>query len=1726
MSIVLEDSNLNVAEQVNVLFKSSLGFPSTNETKPWYTETNVKYNNYTFGDEILLDEIPENPTYESNIQNFNTVKVDPNQIATGGYIKEDTTGVIRYYNRLILNPVPGSSNNSYYALDTNQNNILTNGLQFNTKWEGGQSAKIYPYQLYNEQNINANNSAPNELQSGPTGGNWTYDFKNGIIFFADYNTSLCNGTDNRPVFSFYKYIGRKGVAKQIAIKDSINDVTSPENNQIVVQKSDDTIHRYNGSSQTWIPIGGSGGGSSGSTQTYTNQILEQSGNEIQVPNDKHKLPFNQFTDVSGSETSFTFNDATTQLIYKFSFNLTWNSPTDRGDTISEYQLVLSHDGVIFKSKKTFRLRNSLFSENFATIEHIIEKGSYSTITVKLQGKSINPDYLQKVNYTYFNPSYHSGSVVNPILEITKIGSRTIEAEALFNKDSNDNIYYTNGKVGIGTNNPTNNCILNVNIPNNSQQNIAITNSADSGMMYLKRDSNGKSFILNNTFNPLILGANNSQSQLYLKEDGNVGIGTNNPTNKLEVSGNTLLLNDLTVKGTTVLKDISGADASFNNVDICGNKLSAKDIHISGNIYQNGTLFSTSSDSDDLTLNNLKLNGNLINKFNENVYQQRWNLYQKLEASDGVVGDKFGASVSVSGLYAVVGYPQGTGAVYIFENADGIWTQKQKIVAPSSSSNGLEQKFGWSVAISGNYFIVGAPGMDGKGNDCGRAYIYKLENNIWIRDGNPLMPNGLTNNDFFGISVAIDEDYAIASCGGSITRDSTFKGKVYIFERNNGNWGNNGDPAYAIWHRTETIRLESSNIGNTDHFGSSVSISGKNAIIGAYKNGVSGSAYIFERDNAGNWGKAVVGQSYRTENTILKHSEGNSEISFGWSVSIHNDYAIIGAPQYAIDNGAAYIFERNNEGNWGKTVDGQIYRIQNKKLAIEKPEYIYFGYSVAINGNNAIIGNNCNILRSGTGNVYLYERDTKGDWIQKEKKVASTESTDNHFGVSVAINDNFAIAGSYIIQSVSTNSGFIQIYKNFGKLVCEDIGTSGEMLLKTNDITRIKITSEDVEIFNNLKLSKNITNSRDEDILDQNEINVLSNEKYYDLGSSGKIDDKLGGAVVINGNFAVIGKPTTNSSNIGEVYIYKKDNTGIWNQYQILRASILVDTNNASKLAGVTDYMGFGNFGGSIGFDGNYIIVGGKAFELETGEYGAAFIFEKGNDGYWGTLVSGTTYYNENQILFGTNDAGSGNIKDFGQSVSIDGTTAIVGSNDTYGTGSVFVFERDLYLGKWGRTKAGKSYRTQNVQLTTIEYGSNPQYNGESVAIYGDTIISGGRRSFSNSGVIYFYNKDSIGEWGVAIQNTSKYRNFTQMIRNPKGTAQPYQFGFAVDIYDNYAIASAPEGSRGYVYIYEKSDTGNWSQIAEVNDVDGNTWERFGHSVSINNNFAIIGKPQHDSTFSGQKGCAYMITKNNEQWGLPSTGSHRLVNSKIVPDGTPRPYANFGASVSSFNNEVIIGAPTFNQLSTDNGRFYFYSITYSYTFRTLSTNLISNSKDKLQLPQYVGIGTASSDPSDTVLYGLIINGKIKASSSTIQTSDDRVKHNEINITNALQTINALQPKKYIKTQELYSKNHNFILDSSNNPIDESGNLIDYFIEAGIIAQEIKEVDELAIFVKGEEVDKNGTPTALGVDYNSIFCYSLQAIKELDEKNSELKTELSTLKSQMSDVLTRLSQLESN
>jgi len=98
-----------------------------------------------------------------------------------------------------------------------------------------------------------------------------------------------------------------------------------------------------------------------------------------------------------------------------------------------------------------------------------------------------------------------------------------------------------------------------------------------------------------------------------------------------------------------------------------------------------------------------------------------------------------------------------------------------------------------------------------------------------------------------------------------------------------------------------------------------------------------------------------------------------------------------------------------------------------------------------------------------------------------------------------------------------------------------------------------------------------------------------------------------------------------------------------------------------------------------------------------------------------------------------------------------------------------------------------------------------------------------------------------------------------------------------------------------------------------------------------------------------------------------------------------------------------------------------------------------------------------------------------------TSDDRLKHNEELITNALTTIRQLSPQIYQKTATFKDPHYR-------GPLTEP-----YIIEAGLIAQEVEKIDELKFSViNGNE------QSPYSLNYNNIFVYSLAALKELDSQ----------------------------
>ncbi len=146
---------------------------------------------------------------------------------------------------------------------------------------------------------------------------------------------------------------------------------------------------------------------------------------------------------------------------------------------------------------------------------------------------------------------------------------------------------------------------------------------------------------------------------------------------------------------------------------------------------------------------------------------------------------------------------------------------------------------------------------------------------------------------------------------------------------------------------------------------------------------------------------------------------------------------------------------------------------------------------------------------------------------------------------------------------------------------------------------------------------------------------------------------------------------------------------------------------------------------------------------------------------------------------------------------------------------------------------------------------------------------------------------------------------------------------------------------------------------------------------------------------------------------------------------------------------------------------------SITINNINNNSIQFKDDKVVFNKDISL-----NPNNNLLTSTIATVLIESSQLSLL-SDDRLKHNEIDIKNALSTIRKLKPQKYQKTKQLLDRKFMGVLNN------------EYTIEAGLIAQDINEIDELKFTVK-----EGTASTPYKLNYNDIFVYSLQAIKELD------------------------------
>ncbi len=402
-----------------------------------------------------------------------------------------------------------------------------------------------------------------------------------------------------------------------------------------------------------------------------------------------------------------------------------------------------------------------------------------------------------------------------------------------------------------------------------------------------------------------------------------------------------------------------------------------------------------------------------------IFSQDFEEFIKVVAEDRDVEDRFGWSVDIDGDFAVVGaYADDFGAAnpnmgsaYIFQKVGTEWVQIQKIF---SSDQDDYDRFGWSVAIDGNYIIVGAYAEDHNLLDsdplasAGAAYIFERnEDGVW-EQVQKIIASDRAVDDEFGWSVAIHGTTAVV--GAHIDdKDAAgagymyHAGSAYIFDRA-------GD---GTWSQTQKIVASDRSPGFeyapdhedwNDRFGESVAIWNDYIAVGGP---FASKAYAFER-SGGVW----------TQVSMLTYP-GISWLDRAAPVSIDSNVIALGAQTEDLDefglesilnSGGGAVFTRGIAGGWSYL---------QKLSPDDRDAGDHFGWSISIDLPYIAVGTHSDnhdefgdAEIENTGSVYVYELQDDGTFIEVKKLDASDRTMDDELGISVAISGNTIISGAY------------------------------------------------------------------------------------------------------------------------------------------------------------------------------------------------------------------------------------------------------------------------------------------------------------------------------------------------------------------------------------------------------------------------------------------------------------------------------------------------------------------------------------------------------------------------------------------------------------------------------------------------------------------------------------------------------------------------------------------
>ena len=323
------------------------------------------------------------------------------------------------------------------------------------------------------------------------------------------------------------------------------------------------------------------------------------------------------------------------------------------------------------------------------------------------------------------------------------------------------------------------------------------------------------------------------------------------------------------------------------------------------------------------------------------------------------------------------------------------------------------------------------------------------------------------------------------------------------------------------------------------------------------------------------------------------------------------------------------------------------------------------------------------------------------------------------------------------------------------------------------------------------------------------------------------------------------------------------------------------------------------FGQAVAIAGDTVVIGARLDNDNGNNSGSAYIFQRRQDG-------ASTWQQVAKLLASNNAAEDR----FGQSVAIADDTVVIGApfadNQGANSGLAYIFSRH---------QNGSNTWGQVTELAANDGAAFDQF-GVAVAIANDTVVIGANNdsdqgTFSGAAYIFQRNQGGAGAWGqVAKLTANDGVNFDDF-----GTAVAIS-GDIVVVGAHFADAQGASSGSAYVFSRNQGGANAWGQVAKLLANDGVANARFGTTVAVSGDNAVIGAPGHSNPLFNI-GAAYIFSRN--QGGPNAWGQ---VVKLLASDGATGD--SFASSVSISADTALVGAPNDDDFFNDSGSAYVFN----------------------------------------------------------------------------------------------------------------------------------------------------------------------------------------------------------